>query len=56
MLQWSMKARAGWREKHEVQVSMAPSYELSDAELLRIIELGRDRLAIEAETAAPEDA
>lgn len=51
-----MKARAGWREKHEVQVSMAPSQELTDAELLRIIEQGRDRQAIEAEAAAPEDA
>jgi hypothetical protein len=28
-----MKARAGWREKHEVQVSMDPLKQMSDAEL-----------------------
>ena len=32
-----MKARAGWREKHEVEVTARPLRELSDAELERII-------------------
>ena len=33
-----MKARAGWREKHEVQVSaVRPLVEMTDAELVRII-------------------
>ena len=30
-----MKARAGWREKHEVEVTARPLRELSDAELER---------------------
>ena len=50
-----MKARAGWREKHEIRVSVSPVQELSDAELLEIIERGRDQQAIEAdEDAAAE--
>src|SRR4051794_20829078 len=32
-----MKARAGWREKHEVQVTMGPPHQLTDAELERIV-------------------
>jgi hypothetical protein len=32
-----MKARAGWREKHEVQVTTRPMQELTDAQLERII-------------------
>ena len=32
-----MKARAGWREKHEVQVTTQPMHELSDAELDHVI-------------------
>ncbi len=33
-----MKARAGWREKHEVTVSTRPLEHWSDAELLQILE------------------
>jgi hypothetical protein len=34
-----MKERAGWREKHEVQVSaVRPLVEMTDAELVRIIQ------------------
>jgi hypothetical protein len=33
-----MKARAGWREKHEVQVTAQPLHELPDAELDRLIQ------------------
>ena len=34
-----MKARAGWREKHEVQLTaVRPMREVSDEELLRVIE------------------
>ncbi len=50
-----MKARAGWREKHEIQVSVSPVQELSDAELLEIIERGRDQQAIEAGEHAVEE-
>jgi hypothetical protein len=32
-----MKARAGWREKHEVQLTMRPPQELTDAQLEHII-------------------
>ena len=32
-----MKARAGWREKHEVQVTVGPPQQLTDAELERIV-------------------
>ena len=46
-----MKARAGWREKHEVVVSTRPVHELSDEELAEIVQQGRDRLAIEADGA-----
>ncbi len=48
-----MKARAGWREKHEVVVSTRPVAELSDEELAEIVQQGRDRLAIEAEPDEP---
>src|SRR5437764_14919579 len=34
-----MKARAGWRERHDVQLTTRPLRELSDAELERIIQL-----------------
>ena len=34
-----MKARAGWREKHEVHVSaVRPLVEMTDAELVRVIQ------------------
>jgi hypothetical protein len=38
-----MKARAGWREKHEVHVSTRPAEELTDAELEDIIRRGQRR-------------
>src|SRR4028119_401023 len=44
-----MKARAGWREKHELVVSTRPVQELSDEELTEIIQEGRDRRTIEAD-------
>ena len=36
-----MKARAGWRERHDVQLTTRPLRELTDAELERIIQLDR---------------
>ena len=48
-----MKARAGWREKHELVVSTRPVQELSDEELTEIIQQGRDRRAIEADPDEP---
>src|SRR5450432_2808043 len=33
-----MKARAGWREKHEIELNTWPASEARDDELLRIIE------------------
>jgi hypothetical protein len=58
-----MKARAGWREKHEVQVSARPLQDLPDAELDRLLhdELAQyfqQRLGIdgsEAEAIADEE-
>ena len=38
-----MKARAGWREKHEVQVTTRSVAEMTDAELERIIRAGEER-------------
>lgn len=35
-----MKARAGWREKHEMQITARPLQELSDAELNEILQDG----------------
>jgi hypothetical protein len=43
-----MKARAGWREKHEVQLTTRPLQELTDAELERIILQYQDDDADEA--------
>jgi len=37
-----MKARAGWREKHELVVEAKPLDQVSDAELERMIEFYRD--------------
>src|SRR4051794_35742439 len=48
-----MKARAGWREKHEVQVTTRTAREFSDAELLRIIEHHRDDIEAEKDEPAP---
>jgi hypothetical protein len=46
-----MKARAQWREKHEVTLSANTSLEeLSDAELNRMIHELRDKVAIEEQT------
>ncbi len=50
-----MKARAGWREKHELVVSTRPAAELSDEDLVEIIQQGRDRRAIEAEATDPDE-
>src|SRR3954449_412032 len=44
-----MKARAGWREKHEVQVTTRPLRELSDEELQRLLQSLEDQIASEAE-------
>jgi hypothetical protein len=33
-----MKARAGWREKHEIELSARPVHQASDADLRRIVE------------------
>ncbi len=54
-----MKARAGWREKHEVQITARPLSELSDAELNDVLrdglaEFAQKRLGIEGDCA--EDA
>lgn len=50
-----MKARAGWREKHEVKVSASPLEELSDAELERMIEHLSDEIAeVEAQASEAE--
>jgi hypothetical protein len=51
-----MKARAGWREKHEVQVTARPLHDLPDAELDRLLhdELAQyvqQRLGIESSEA-----
>jgi hypothetical protein len=58
-----MKARAGWREKHEVQVSARPLQDLPDAELDRLLhdeltQYFQQRLCIdesEAEAIADEE-
>jgi hypothetical protein len=44
-----MKARAGWREKHDVTITAQSAVEMTDAELERIIRRAdeRDALAIE---------
>lgn len=48
-----MKARAGWREKHEVILSARPTGELSDEELLEEIARARaTRLALGGERPA----
>ena len=51
-----MKARAGWREKHEVEVTARPLRELSDAELERIILDGVAQAERDAEDAGKEQA
>ena len=48
-----MKARAGWREKHEVQVTSRPIQQLSDDELMRVINMSHDM--IEDDTAKPAE-
>ena len=48
-----MKARAGWREKHDVTVTARPMSELSDAQLEAIIHGHLKELVIEG---APADA
>ncbi|MFT8245539.1 hypothetical protein [Roseomonas sp. BN140053] len=50
-----MKARAGWREKQVVEVTPRQSIEeMSDAELLAIIQHTRDAIAEQEEAAAEE--
>ncbi len=43
-----MKARAGWREKHEVVVSQDPLAQVSTAELEQMIDVLRDAIATES--------
>jgi hypothetical protein len=50
-----MKARAGWREKHELVVSTRPVQELSDEELAEVVQQGRDRLAVAADPSDPDE-
>jgi hypothetical protein len=45
-----MKARAGWREKQEIQLSAKPVSEMTDAELEQIIRDGERGRYIEADT------
>ena len=40
-----MKARAGWREKHEVIVSASPLEQISDTELEQMVTILRDAIA-----------
>ena len=40
-----MKARAGWREKHEVMVSANPLEQISDTELEQMVTILRDAIA-----------
>ena len=40
-----MKARAGWREKHEVMVSASPLEQISDTELEQMVTILRDAIA-----------
>ena len=47
-----MKARAGWREKHEVQVTTRPLQELSDEELQQMIRYYEGEIAESEETAS----
>lgn len=47
-----MKARGGWREKHEVEVSTRPPAALADEELARMIEYLREALQAEQATGA----
>ena len=47
-----MKARAGWREKHEVKVTTDSLSQLSDAELYQMLEMTRRYIDAEADDAA----
>ena len=47
-----MKARAGWREKHEIELSARPVRESTDAELMRIIGPVSDLFDADAEGGA----
>lgn len=48
-----MKARASWREKHDVTVNMKPLSELSDADLHHIIHGLTGQVDIDAEEQCP---
>ena len=44
-----MKARAGWREKHEITVSANPLDQISDGELDQMIAVLQDQIAEQTE-------
>jgi hypothetical protein len=50
-----MKARAGWREKQEIEFSARPLEQLSDADLERLIVRLDQDMEIEGELAEVED-
>jgi hypothetical protein len=50
-----MKARAGWREKQEIQLSNRPLEQLSDADLHRLIAHYESQAEIEGELASVDD-
>jgi hypothetical protein len=50
-----MKARAGWREKQEIQFSNRPLEQLSDADLERLIVHHESHAEYEGECAKAED-
>ena len=49
-----MKARAGWREKHEVKVSSDAFSDLTDADLHKIIGITQRLIEAEAEEQADQ--
>jgi len=49
-----MKARAGWREKQEIELNFRPVHEASNEDHLRIIERARHEMDIEGELADAE--
>jgi hypothetical protein len=50
-----MKARAGWREKQEIELSARTVQQVSDAELMRMIVRSRDGTNLEGEVASIGD-
>ena len=49
-----MKARAGWREKHDLTITARSACEMTDAELERIIRAGEEREALAIEDGSDE--